>query len=208
MEERSDKENIERDGSEKRAGDERRQDSDRRAASQSQILSIVYPEKADLLHRMLARVVDLLIFGFLCMSFYPIGVLAGLFYLLIADGFFEGRSVGKRLIGLRVVMEGGGQAVGFRESIIRNMPIALIALFSVIPIIGWILLFTIGLLLVSVELYLAFSDERGQRAGDILARTVVIANTDTTLTQSKVSAEDAEANGEVEEDPFNEEDKE
>ncbi len=130
-------------------------------------------KKADLLQRVLARLIDLLIFAAFC-SLYPIGMLAGFLYLLIADGLMGGRSIGKRIIGLYVVQFDTYEPAGYRESIIRNADIALLGLFTVIPLLGPILLFTVGLIIVVVETYLIARNEFGQRAGDILAGTEVM----------------------------------
>ncbi|RJO66793.1 MAG: hypothetical protein C4523_11345 [Myxococcales bacterium] len=129
---------------------------------------------ADMLHRVLARLIDLVLFGFFVNIVYPVGVAAGFLFLLIADGLMDGRSPGKRIIGLRVVRVGDEAACGFRESIIRNAPVALVCLFAVIPLIGWALFFTLGLVILLAETYLAASDDQGQRAGDILAGTFVL----------------------------------
>ena len=52
-------------------------------------------KKADTLHRAIAKVIDFLIVGVLCLI--PlVGMWAAALYILISDGFFNGRSVGKR----------------------------------------------------------------------------------------------------------------
>ncbi len=60
-------------------------------------------QTANKLNRFIAKAVDLLIVGFFSEIFYPYGLIAGLLYLLIGDGFFNGQSLGKKLIGLKVV---------------------------------------------------------------------------------------------------------
>ncbi len=149
---------------------ERRLRLDRRKDSDEPLAAA----KASLLYRFLARLIDTLFFALLCSIFYPVGILAGFIYILIADGFMEGRSIGKRIIGLRVVLVNGRDIASFKESILRNISVALVLLFAVIPIIGWLLLITLGILVIAFELYLAATDAGGQRAGDILAGTVVI----------------------------------
>jgi len=60
----------------------------------------VYP-KAQVLNRFIAKMIDLLIDAAVSKLVPPIGVLAGLAYLLLADGFGGGRSVGKGSSGSR-----------------------------------------------------------------------------------------------------------
>jgi|GEM_PF-457510 len=129
--------------------------------------------KADLLARAIARIIDTLIFATLS-SFFLVGLLAGLLYLLIADGLMDGRSLGKKIIGLKVVLDPEMTPISYKESIIRNAPMALLALFAVIPFIGWFFLVTVGTVVISLSIYLALTDERGRRAGDIMARTLVV----------------------------------
>ncbi len=130
--------------------------------------------KANILHRFIAKAIDLLIFGFLSEIFYPFGILAGLLYILISDGFFNGQSLGKKLIGLRVIDVPGGNKIEFKESIIRNFLLALALSFSLIPFIGYFLLFTAGLFIYGFEIYLIIKNPEGDRLGDRFAYTRVI----------------------------------
>lgn len=131
--------------------------------------------RANLLNRFLAKFIDFLLIGALATVVKaPIGSLAALTYSLIADGFFDGRSLGKKLIGLRVVNLRTGMPCNFKDSILRNIPIAAVVLFALIPILGWILLFTAGVVIILFESYLIYSDEGGIRIGDIFADTQVI----------------------------------
>ena len=131
--------------------------------------------KANLLNRFLAKLIDFLVIGALAtIVTAPIGSLAALTYSLIADGFFDGRSLGKKMIGLRVVNLRTGMPCNFKDSILRNIPIAAVVMFALIPILGWILLFTAGLVIMLFESYLIYSDEGGIRIGDIFADTQVI----------------------------------
>lgn len=107
----------------------------------------------------------------------PIGPVAGLLYILIADGFRNGRSPGKSLIGLKVVHEKGAIPVSFKESILRNIPLAIVYIFSIIPFLGWVLFIIVGLPILLFESYLVYHDEKGIRVGDILAGTQVIDDT-------------------------------
>ena len=131
-------------------------------------------KKADSLHRILAKGIDFLIVGGL--SLVPfVGVPAGILYILISDGFFNGRSVGKKLIGLSVTFTGGrapGRPCDFRGSMVRNLLFGVVALFGILPLLN-LVLFPIGLLLVLIETYFLYFDDQGIRVGDIFAQTKV-----------------------------------
>lgn len=88
-------------------------------------------------------------------ALYAFVVLIG--YFVICELFWSGRSVGKRLIGLRVVRV-TGQAEGFFASLLRNI----FRLVDALP----------ALNLLAVILILA--TRRNQRLGDLVAGTVVI----------------------------------
>lgn len=131
--------------------------------------------KADLLNRFLAKFIDFLIIGALAITVKaPIGSLAALTYSLVADGFLDGRSLGKKLTGLRVINLKTKLPCNFKDSILRNIPIGLTVFFALVPILGWILLFTVGLVIILFESYLICSDEGGIRIGDIFADTQVV----------------------------------
>lgn len=129
----------------------------------------IYP-KAQVLNRVIAKGIDFLIVAAASRLVPPIGVLAGLAYLLLADGFGGGRSVGKRLIGLQTIVPRTRDPAGFRESIIRNLPCGLAQLVLEIPYIGWI---GWGAVL-TLEALLVIGNERGLRLGDEIAKTQVL----------------------------------
>jgi len=58
---------------------------------------------AGLLLRTVAKILDFIIIAAAVEVIPKAGFFAGIAYLLIGDGFFDGRSLGKKLIGLRVV---------------------------------------------------------------------------------------------------------
>ena len=129
----------------------------------------IYP-KAQVLNRFVAKLIDLLIVAAVTKLVPPVGVLAGLAYLLLADGFGGGRSVGKRLIGLHTIVPSTRDPAGFRESIIRNLPCALAQLAFEVPYVGWI---GWGVIL-SIEALLIVGNAQGRRLGDELAKTQVL----------------------------------
>lgn len=137
-----------------------------------------HQEKPELFNRYLAKFIDLLIvlalsrlhtwFGF-------IAPLMGLTYILISDGLSHGASFGKLLIGLQVVVEKNGRSpCTFKHSTLRNIPIGIVVFFLIIPFWGWVLFFTLGLLIIGVESYQIYQDPSGFRLGDLLAETRVV----------------------------------
>lgn len=129
----------------------------------------VYP-KARVLNRFIAKFVDLILVAAAGRLVPPVGWLAGLAYVLIGDGLTGGQSLGKRLIGLQTVVPRSREVSGFRESIIRNVPLALAYLLFPIPYVGWAL----AVAVVLVEALLIIGNEQGLRLGDELAHTQVL----------------------------------
>jgi uncharacterized RDD family membrane protein YckC len=127
--------------------------------------------KADLTTRAVAGFIDLLLIIGLARLPDVLGFLSALGYLLIRDGLFQGRSAGKKLIGLGVVMEDvQGRAASYRESIIRNATLAAAFILFCIPYAGWVL----APLALGMECLVAVGDDQGMRVGDMLARTHVV----------------------------------
>lgn len=129
----------------------------------------VYP-KAQMLNRGIARLIDLFIAAAAGQMLVPVGFLGGLAYILIADGFSGGRSIGKRLIGLQTVLPGQREAAGFRESIIRNLPFAVAHVAFAVPYVGWL----ISIAIIAFEAVLIVGNEQGRRFGDEVAGTQVL----------------------------------
>ncbi len=128
-------------------------------------------QKADLTTRAVAGFVDLLLIIGLARLPDVIGFLSASGYLLLRDGLFQGRSVGKKLIGICVVREDAADgAATYRESLIRNAPLVVAYLLFLIPYAGWVL----GPLAFGIECLVALGDERGMRIGDMLALTRVV----------------------------------
>lgn len=101
------------------------------------------------------------------------GTLAALFYILFADAFPGGRSVGKHLASLKVVRV-DREPIDFPSSMLRNLPITVPFLLASIPVVGLLLSATLGIGVLLIEVYLGFYDDDGQRAGDALAGTLVV----------------------------------
>jgi len=134
--------------------------------------------KAKILNRVIAKAVDFIIIGALFEIIPKVGYFAGLTYLLIADGLFAGRSAGKRLIGLRVVLAGTGKECTFRESVMRNFPFVaayiLLGILWKIPLLGKMIAAVIFVFVVVFECIIMLGSDEGMRIGDEIARTQVI----------------------------------
>ena len=126
--------------------------------------------KANLLHRTIARVIDVLI----ALAFYrvipSVGFWFGLIYLFIADGFWNGQSVGKKLLGLRVHKYGTRGVISFKESIVRNFPIVIGFFLLPIPLVGWLFLTVV----LGLEFLMIMGNTEGLRIGDELADTITL----------------------------------
>lgn len=129
----------------------------------------VYP-KASVLNRFIAKLVDALIIAAASKVAPPVGWLAGLVYVLIADGFSGGRSVGKRLVGLQTAVLPTRETAGFKESIIRNLTLAVAYLLFPIPYVGWVL----AVAITGFESLLIIGNDEGLRLGDEIAHTQVL----------------------------------
>ena len=126
------------------------------------------------LNRLIGKAIDLIIAIAFASILYPAGPLAAFLYILICDGLRNGQSLGKIVVGTVVINTQTNQRASFKDSIIRNSPIALIVLFLLIPLWGWILWFIIGLPVLAMEIYLMKSVENQLRLGDTMADTRVL----------------------------------
>jgi uncharacterized RDD family membrane protein YckC len=131
-----------------------------------------YP-KADLTLRGLARLADFTLAWIVAQTAPQVGPLLAAFYLLVADALMSGQSVGKKIFGVRTVVVPRRAPAGWHESVLRNAPFALVAVFYAIPLL-WPVLFVVGLPIVGFEAYMIFTDRLGIRIGDIFADTQVV----------------------------------
>lgn len=157
--------------------------------------------KADLLKRFLAVLIDGLIAGAIAFVFglfgtfmSGVGTILAAGYILVRDGlnydFADGRSVGKKLIGLRPVRLDGGPMT-MDASIRRNWTLAAGSIVSGIGtllsglglgVLAWPIILLGGVvgLLGLVEAVLVLTDDEGRRIGDKTGGTQVIEATQTT----------------------------
>ncbi|WP_203472575.1 RDD family protein [Dissulfurispira thermophila] len=137
------------------------------------LIVLTMPEesvKASLLLRVIAKLLDFIIIATVASTIPRVGYLAGLIYLLISDGLFDGRSIGKKVLKLRVISLPTGRAGNFRDSVLRNIPIIVTLLLYKLPFIGWLFVIVVFLL----EFLLMLGNKEGMRLGDDIANTKVV----------------------------------
>ena len=137
-----------------------------------------YP-KVHAVDRYMAKGLDMIIMVVIALVFsviwYPIGAICAVLYAFFHDNFRDGVSPGKMIIGLKVIKyPHEDQPMSWKVSAMRNAIFGIFAIFAVIPMMGWILMFLIGIPLLVFEAYLIYSMESGYRLGDILAGTRVV----------------------------------
>jgi len=136
-------------------------------------------KRASLLLRGFAKVLDFILIAAAAELVPKAGFYAGLSYLLISDGLFDGRSIGKRLMGIKVVSVATGTPCSMKESILRNVPLGFGLLLYKVPLVGWIFVFIIS----ALEFLILLGSRDGMRFGDELAKTLVIEGSRTTGTR-------------------------
>lgn len=127
-------------------------------------------KRAGLLLRGVAKAIDFIIVAAAAEMIPRAGFFAGLAYLFISDGLFEGRSLGKQLIGLRVISTATGKICSVRDSILRNLVLCIGVLLWKIPLVGWIFM----VLILAFEFIMLLGSKEGMRLGDEIAKTTVI----------------------------------
>jgi uncharacterized RDD family membrane protein YckC len=142
-------------------------------------------KRAGLLLRVIAKVLDFIIIAAVTEVIPRAGFFAGLAYLLISDGLFDGRSLGKKLIGLRVLSVDTDKPCSFRDSILRNSTFGIGYLLYKIPLLGWMFIIIVSVF----EFIILLGSKEGMRLGDEIAKTKVVAvNTDTEAITRRLDA--------------------
>ena len=126
--------------------------------------------RAGLLLRTAAKIVDFILIAAVIEIIPRAGFFAGLTYLLLGDGFFDGRSIGKKLLKIRVVSAETDSPCTFKDSILRNSTFAVGYVLWIVPLIGWIFILIISI----VEFILLLGSKDGIRLGDEVEKTPVI----------------------------------
>ncbi len=128
-------------------------------------------KKASLLLRVFAKLLDFILIAAMGEIVPKAGFYAGLSYLLISDGLFDGRSIGKKLMGLKVVSITANEPCSMKESIMRNAPLGAGLLLYKLPWIGWVFIVLVS----ALEFLMLLGSKDGMRLGDEIAKTIVIA---------------------------------
>lgn len=126
-------------------------------------------DRASLLLRVVAKSIDFIMVLAAAEVLPRAGWLAGLGYLLISDGLFEGRSIGKRLTRLKVVSVSGAPC-SIKDSILRNSTFGLGLLLWKVPFLGWLFLLSV----IVLEFIILLGSKEGSRLGDEIAKTSVV----------------------------------
>lgn len=126
--------------------------------------------RAGLLLRTAAKIIDFILIAAVMEIIPRAGFFAGLMYLLLGDGLFDGRSIGKKLLKLKVVEAGNASPCTFKDSILRNSTLGLGFILGAIPLIGWVFI----LVAAAVEFILTLGSSDGMRLGDEIAGTTVV----------------------------------
>jgi uncharacterized RDD family membrane protein YckC len=140
-------------------------------------------KRAGLLLRVFAKILDFILIAAVSEIIPRAGFYAGLSYLLISDGLFEGRSIGKVLIGLRVVSIERKEPCTVKESILRNALLGAGLLPYKLPLIGSLFGWIFIVLVCVLEFLILLGSKEGMRLGDELARTTVIETAKIKMTQ-------------------------
>lgn len=127
------------------------------------------PKSAGLLLRVVSKAIDFVLIFAVIEVLPKAGWFAGLGYILIGDGLFEGRSIGKKLTGLKVVSSDGNPCY-MRDSILRNSILGIGLLLWRLPLIGWLLL----IIVLAFEFIILMGSKEKMRLGDEIAKTSVL----------------------------------
>jgi hypothetical protein len=103
------------------------------------------------------------------------GAVLAILYILLADGIFDGQSIGKKIFGVRVVHLPTRSSGRKRDSTLRNAPLALPVLLWMMPEGLGMIAFLAGAIVIGmVEAWRVVRDPLGLRFGDIWAQTQVV----------------------------------
>lgn len=135
--------------------------------------------QAKLVNRFIAKILDffiMLIFAYpLQFVFSPLPDLIAFAYISCSDAFPHGRSLGKRMLHLKVIHSEAKTSCTLKQSVIRNLPFGLLIFFRLFPAaFGTIFTILLALPLIGLEIYLLVTLDSQKRLGDVIADTCVV----------------------------------
>jgi uncharacterized RDD family membrane protein YckC len=136
----------------------------RRAASDPETPAEAFlPVPADWQHRGIAFLIDMFLYALLhfggpALGFGILGGFLGVLYITFRDGLFGGQSIGKKILGIRVVHM-DGRPISYIDSSFRNV---LFIIYLLIPA------------AIVVEAVAAYRNPERRRLGDRIAQTCVV----------------------------------
>jgi hypothetical protein len=126
--------------------------------------------------RLLAKAIDFSIAFTLIFIFGTYGIFFAMIFLSIIDAANLGQSVGKKILGFKVLLQEDKTPCSIKASAIRNLPLTFPFVFLIIPFWGiFIFLLTFGPICL-LEVYYISRLDTFHRLGDVLADTTVVAN--------------------------------
>ncbi len=126
--------------------------------------------------RLVAKSIDLAISLLFAAFTGVMGLFFSILYIVLSDSLFEGQSIGKKIIGLRVIDLETGKYCSIKQSIFRNALLALPLIFCFGGLIGALISLCLFSAIVIFEVFLILKIGSFQRHGDMIANTTVIAN--------------------------------
>ena len=131
--------------------------------------------KVSRLTRLIAKSIDMFIVLILSFFLYPVGIILAVVYMIFSDSLQLGQSVGKKFMGFKVISTEDGSSCSIKQSTIRNLPIIIPLVFAIIPLWGFFFALLVGVPFVLLEIYLIYSLDSGNRLGDVMSDTTVMA---------------------------------
>lgn len=121
------------------------------------------PVPADWQHRGIAFLIDMFLYAMLhfggpALGFGILGGFLGVLYITFRDGLFGGQSIGKKVLGIRVVHM-DGRPISYIDSSFRNV---LFIIYLLIPA------------AIVIEAVAAYRNPERRRLGDRIAKTCVV----------------------------------
>jgi len=126
--------------------------------------------------RIIAKSIDLAISLLFAACTGIMGLFFSILYIVLSDSLFAGQSIGKKIVGFRVIDLETGNYCNIKQSVFRNALIALPLIFFFGGIVGMIVGASLLVGVLIFETYLILKIGSFQRHGDMVANTSVIAN--------------------------------